>query len=72
MSYQIGQLKCTGNWGQDCWSRPISSAFDPFVSFVVKQSCASTRGLALHLFSLSYLLETIKILFLGKAVTSPD
>ncbi len=46
------RLKCTGNWAQDCSSRPMSSAFDPsgdvvnktgyytpqvlFVSFVVK------------------------------------
>jgi hypothetical protein len=29
----------TGNWAQDCWSRPMSSALDLFVlfvSFVVK------------------------------------
>ncbi len=51
----------------------MSSAFDLFVlfaSFVVKQSCTSARVLALHPFPLSYSLETIKSLFLGKAVTS--
>jgi len=40
------QLKCTGDWAQDCRSRPMRSAFDPFVlfaSFVVKQFCTFAR-----------------------------
>ena len=37
------------NWAQDCWSRPMSSAFVLFVSFAwwnesIKQFCASARG----------------------------
>jgi hypothetical protein len=47
--------RVTGNWTQDCWSRSMSSAFDPFVlfvSFVVKQFCASARVLSLDPFSL--------------------
>jgi len=39
--------RVTGNWAQDCWSRPMSSAFALFVlfvSFVVKQSCTFARG----------------------------
>jgi hypothetical protein len=30
--------RVTRNWIQDYWSRPMSSAFEPFVFFVVKQS----------------------------------
>ena len=47
--------KRIGNWGQDYWSRPMSSAFD---TFVVKPFCASARGT-----SFSYPLETTKSLF---------
>jgi hypothetical protein len=38
------------HWGQDYWSRPMNSAFNLFVlfvSFVVKQSCASAKVLTL-------------------------
>ena len=34
----------TGNRVQNRWSRPMSSAFALFVSFVVKQFCTSARG----------------------------
>jgi len=53
MSCQIGYLvvllKCTRNWAQAYWGRPVSSAFNPFVpacpsdadrSFVVRNFCA--------------------------------
>ncbi len=41
----------------------MSSAFDLFVSFVVKQSCTSARVLALHPFPLSCPLETKSLFF---------
>ena len=47
MEFDELSKRVTGNWAQDCWSRPMSSAFDSFVlfvSFVVKQSCTSARG----------------------------
>jgi len=40
-------IKVHRELARDCWSRPMSSAFNPFVlfvSFVVKQFCASARG----------------------------
>ena len=60
-------IKVHRELARDCWSRPMSSAFNPsgdvvnrtgyytpqvfFVSFVVKQFCTSARILALHPFS---------------------
>ncbi len=44
MEFDELSKRITGNWAQDCWSRPMSSAFDSFVSFVVKQFCAPARG----------------------------
>ena len=39
MEFDELSKRVTGNWAQDCWSRPTSIAFDSFVlfvSFVVK------------------------------------
>ncbi len=55
MEFDELSKRVIGNWAQDCWSRPMNSVFDSFVlfvSFVVKQSCASARALPLHPFSL--------------------
>ena len=53
--------RVTGNWGQGCWSRLMSSAFDLFVlfvSFVVKQSCTFAKVLSLHRFSLAHVRQS--------------
>jgi len=50
MEFDELSKRVIGNWAQDCWSRPMSSAFDSFVlfvSFVVKPFCTSARGTSL-------------------------
>ena len=47
MEFDELSKRVPGNWAQDCWSRPMSSAFNSFVlfvSFVVKPFCTSARG----------------------------
>jgi hypothetical protein len=63
-----------GNWTQDYWSRPMSSALHLFVSFVVKQFCASARGTS-FLFALREILPCgtlVRVGFMGTHVFAQD